>query len=83
MDFFHEAEIKSPWLVPAPKADKSHLQYYTTEARKSANQAPYFEDDAYLTIRRLAKKKLDIEFSAAKDDDLVYAYEIHLLDKDI
>ena len=81
MDFFHEAEIKSPWLVPAPKADKSHLQYYTTEARKSANQAPYFEDDAYLTIRRLAKKKLDIEFSAAKDDDLVYAYEIHLLDK--
>lgn len=81
MDFFHEAEIKSPWLVPAPKADKSHLQYYTTEARKSANQAPYFEDDAYITIRRVAKKKLDIEFRAAKDDDLVYAYEIHLLDK--
>lgn len=81
MDFFHEAEIKSPWLVPAPKDDKSHLQYYTTGVRKSTNQAPYFEDDAYITIRRVAKKKLDIEFRAAKDDDLVYAYEIHLLDK--
>lgn len=81
MDFFRAAEIKSPWLVPAPKADKSHLKYYTTEARKSTNQAPYFEDDAYVNIRRVAKKKLDIEFSAAKDDDLVYAYEIRLLDK--
>lgn len=82
MDFFNEAEIKEPWIVLAPKEDKSHLKFYTTEARTKNNKAPYFPNDAYINIRRVAKKKLDIEFITALDDDLVYAYEVHLLIKE-
>ncbi len=82
LDFFREAEIKYPWIIPTPKIDKSHLKFYTLEARTVNNKAPYFATDAYVNIRRVAKKKLDIEFSTAIDDDLVYAYEVYLLDKE-
>ncbi len=82
MDFFNKAEIKKPWIVPSPKEDKSHLQAYTLEAMSANNKAPYFEKNAAITIKRMTKRMIYFDFDAAKDDDLVYYYEIHLIEHD-
>ncbi len=82
MDFFNKVDLKQPWVVEAPKSDLSHLKAYTYEARSAINKAPYFEPGAAVKIKKLTRTKLDIEFDAAKDDDYVYYYEIHLLEKD-
>ena len=82
MDFFRKTTIKEPWIIPAPQADKSHLKVYDLATREANNTAPYFPEGASVQILGLSKTKLDVEFDTALDDDLVYYYEVHLLDQD-
>ena len=82
MDFFNKAVIKEPWIVPAPKKDNSHLEVYTYEAMAKGNKPPYFSKDAVVEVKEVTARNISIEFEAADDDDLVYYYEIHLLEKD-
>jgi 3',5'-cyclic AMP phosphodiesterase CpdA len=82
LDFTHKEEIKSPWLVPAPKEDKSHLLYYTPEQLKLTfgGEAPYFEEGSY--VQEVSKDNGDyyFKFSQAKDNDLVLSYQISFID---
>lgn len=81
MDFFNKDIIKEPWIIPAPRPDKSHLLPYADTTREAENTAPYFPEGAAAKILGISKTSLEIEFDTALDDDLVYYYEIHLLDK--
>lgn len=82
MDFFNKAEIKQPWIILAPKEDNSHLTKYTLEALSQDNKPPYFEADAGVRFRRITKTNIYLEFDAAKDDDYVYYYEVHLIENE-
>lgn len=82
LDFTREKEIKSPWYIPAPMEDKSHLLYYTPEQLKFTfgKEAPYFEDGSY--VKEVSKDSGDyyFKFSQAKDNDLVLSYQISFID---
>lgn len=82
MDFYNKAQIKHPWVIPAPKEDGSHLNRYTSEAILVNNKAPSFQKGSSVNVSRKGTKQIEISFDAACDDDYVYYYEIHLLDKD-
>lgn len=81
MDFLNKKDIKNPWIIPSPKADKSNLLYYTPEQEASGNTAPYFPAGA--TIKEISKQysKYKFEFTQAKDNDMVRSYEISFYDK--
>ncbi len=76
VDFVKRKQIKDVWIVPAPKADKSHLTYYTAERAKN-NVAPTFASNA-AEIVPLNANKIRIDYSKAIDDDMVYSYAVTL-----
>lgn len=82
MDFYHGKEIKTAWVIPAPKADKSNLKYYTN-LRRLDNSAPNFDAGATVKLDKadLDKGSISLTFSAASDDDMVKGYLISFIDK--
>lgn len=80
MDFANKEDIKSPWIIPAPKADKSHLLYYTPAQEALNKTAPTFDAGATVKITGAAYGALHMQFDTAKDSDLVFCYEISFLD---
>ena len=76
IDFVKKEQIKQPWIIPAPKADKSHLQYYRPE-RGNTTTAPEFESDA-LEVIAASTNSVRVIYPTAKDDDMVYSYRITL-----
>lgn len=76
LDFKMASVIKQPWIIPAPKADKSHLTVYSAETRAAANTAPAFEG----TIEALFKTQteLKVSFPKAVDDDMVFRYTVKI-----
>lgn len=82
MDFYNKSDIKEPWVIPAPKADKSHLNYYSNH-RKLENEAPSFAANASITevSKDMESGKLTISFDAAQDNDMVYSYQLSIVDK--
>lgn len=77
IDFVKRKQIKDVWIVPAPKADKSHLAYYTA-ARADKNHAPFFGSAASMELVPSGTDKARIDYSKAFDDDMVYSYTITL-----
>ncbi|MDR3627586.1 MAG: hypothetical protein P4L45_12165, partial [Ignavibacteriaceae bacterium] len=87
LDFTSNEEIKQPWLIPAPKADKSQLLYYTPaqEAETFGKSAPAFPAGA--TVKEVLKnpkynQKYVVQFTQATDNDMVYSYQISFIDKE-
>jgi len=86
LDFTNKEEIKKPWLIPSPKADKSNLLYYTPvrEAKTFGNTPPVFPDGA--SVKEVLKnagynQKYVFQFTQAKDKDMVYSYQVSFVDK--
>ncbi len=86
LDFANHEVIKQPWLIPAPKKDKSNLLYYTPkrEAEIFGNSAPVFPKGA--SVKEVLKnpkynQKYTIQFTQAKDKDMVYCYQISFIDE--
>lgn len=79
MDFQNKTTIKDPFVLEAPKADKSHLTKYGKDrGDESKNSAPVFSKDA-VTVKDNADTNDDIltvtvNFLAATDDDLIHHY---------
>ncbi len=82
MDFTHNRGIKTPWIIPAPKKDNSHLAYYTPAREKITfgKTAPVFPKNAYIKEVSTAKGLYQFEFTQAKDNDMVYCYEVSFID---
>lgn len=86
MDFANKEEIKKPWIIPSPKIDKSQLLYYTPkqEAETQGNTAPVFPSGSKIEEIVKSDKGLGVyqlQFTQAKDNDMVYSYQISFVDK--
>lgn len=83
IDFHNRKTIGEPWIIPAPKANNSHLKPYSAEERKKVNKAPAFAPDAKVQIHIVQDptELLEISFPKAKDDDVVLSYELTFADK--
>ncbi len=78
MDFYNEGTIKEDWIVPAPKADGSHLKVYGKD--RAENPAPVFGKGG--SVRKNADGTLVLAFAAASDDDLIHDYSVFICDKE-
>lgn len=84
IDFANNEQIKSPWVLPAPQKDRSHLGVYSPERAEGAT-SPYFSEDFNATAfseEADGKKVLVLTFSAARDDDTVHHYTVTLSQED-
>lgn len=83
MDFHNKKTIGEPWILPAPKADNSHLKPYSVEERAKAKHAPCFAPDAKVQIHVVHEpmELLEVSFPKAIDDDVVLSYELTFADK--
>jgi 3',5'-cyclic AMP phosphodiesterase CpdA len=81
IDFTNKKDIKTDWIIPASKSDKSNLLYYTPQQEASNNTAPVFPAGA--TVKELTKEygKYDLMFTQAKDNDMVFSYEVSFIEK--
>jgi 3',5'-cyclic AMP phosphodiesterase CpdA len=84
LDFANKKEIKQPWIIPAPKADKSNLKVYTPEQLKKVfgKTAPVFPAGAVVKSISAdkAKNEVSISFTQAKDNDIVYSYQVSFVE---
>ncbi len=81
VDFAKDEEIKSPWVLPSPQKDRSHLSVYRPERANTAS-TPYFPKDFKANIsfeEKDGKKALLLTFSAAQDADMVHHYTVTLV----
>lgn len=76
-----ESKLDERWLLPAPKADKSHLRYFSKERACT----PVFADNASVTIEdpiiRNSKFTGTVTFDTATCSTLIHRYEINLYDQ--
>lgn len=75
IDMVQKKQIKQPWIIPAPKADKSHLTYYSA-ARGETNTAPTFASAETLDVTAASASSMKVTYPKASDDDMVYSYRI-------
>lgn len=80
IDFAKDAEIAQPWILSAPKADKTHLLAYPQERKTTLASAPTFGSDAKIDASFSSAKSVKITFDTATDDDYVEYYRIELYD---
>ena len=70
-----------PWIIPAPKMDKTHLLKYRDDYRIEHNQAPVFNEDASLVTTTFIQDdahNVRLTLSSADDDQYVEFYQITL-----
>ena len=78
MDFQNHKTIKDPFVIEAPKADKTHLDKYTKD-RANTNKTPVVADNA-ITVSDDNQEvlKVTVKFLAATDDDLIHHYVLEV-----
>ncbi len=77
MNLINGKEIKTPFVIPAPRADRSHLAVYSA-ARAENNTTPVFaQNPASLTVDG---EDIVLRFKAAADDDFTHDYKIVLFE---
>jgi predicted MPP superfamily phosphohydrolase len=85
LDFANKKDIKQPWIIPAPGQDKSHLKVYTYAQQKKefGKTAPVFPSGSVVkeVSSGIVKNEYTISFTQAKDNDLVYSYQVSFIDK--
>ena len=82
MDFQKRTTIKDPFVIEAPKADKSHLEKYGKD-RANNNTAPNLSTEAITIQDNSADPKVDVlnvtvNFLAGTDDDLIHHYVLEV-----
>ena len=83
MDFQSKTTIKDPFVIEAPKADKSHLTKYGKDRGNTENnKAPSLSTSA-ITINDNADTEDDVlsvnlKFLAGTDDDLIHHYLLEI-----
>ena len=76
IDMVKDAQIREAWIIPAPKADNSHLEAYSYK-RGETNAAPVFpQEDFKVSVEGTSIVK--VTYPIASDDGLVYSYRITL-----
>ncbi len=72
-------QFGAPWVLDAPKADKSHLTKYSA-ARAEANKAPVMEGTVpEVSVSLIGGNRVaSLKFAAATDDHFVHHYEIKI-----
>jgi len=76
IDMVKDAQIREAWIIPAPKADNSHLEAYSYK-RGESNAAPVFpKEDFKVSVEGTSIVK--VTYPIASDDGLVYSYRITL-----
>lgn len=73
--------VDTPWIIPAPKADKSHLLPYNDQYRINNNEAPVFDENANVFVTQYTKdgnKGIKVAIPAASDDEYVEYYKVTL-----
>lgn len=77
-DLQHGVQIKTPWVIEAPKEDNSHLLKYSEKVRRRDDMGPVLYGDAYYTQNG---GKINLVFDAfTHETDQVYAYEVQVFD---
>lgn len=79
IDLAKDMVIKTPWYIDAYKADGSSLTRYSKETRLANNRAPQFP--AGIEVIEVSGTELRIDFKSAVDDDMVFYYEIEVLNE--
>jgi len=79
IDLAKDMVIKTPWYIDAYKADGSSLTRYSKETRLESNRAPQFP--AGIEVIEVSGTELRIDFKSASDDDMVFYYEIEVLNE--
>ena len=76
LDFLGQAIIGTPYEIPYPHTDKSHLAKYSSTARAAANQAPVLDADRLqLTTRQVGTSTSStLQWDRASDDEFVHHY---------
>ncbi len=64
-------------MVPAPKADKSHLNQYSAY-RYLTNEAPVFQSGASIDVNYRSADSARLTYSTASDDDMVWYYRLRI-----
>ena len=79
IDLAKDMVIKEPWYIDAYKADGSSLTRYSKETRLANNRTPQFP--AGIEVIEVSSTELRIDFKSAVDDDMVFYYEIEVLNE--
>lgn len=79
IDFRTNEVIGEPWILPAPKTDKSHLFAYPQERKTVYAQAPVWENPT-INATTISKNSVQITFDTATDDSYVHSYLIELFE---
>ena len=79
IDLAQDSVIKKPWYIDAYKSDGSSLTRYSKETRLANNRTPQFP--AGIEVIEVSNTELKIDFKAAVDDDMVFYYEIEVLNE--
>ena len=75
MDFYREREFKQPWVIDVN--DKENWAY--TDTRDQV--APYFTEDAEVTVSAVTETGCRVDFTQAKDDETdVGHYDVEIVD---
>ena len=79
MDFYRSAAIGKPWIIDAPKGDKSHLATYDHVALAAANEAPTLST-LNVEIGELSNDLAPVtaRWAAGSDDEFVHHYSYTL-----
>ena len=79
LDFLGNAVIGTPYEIPYPRADKSHLGRFGN-GRASVNQAPVIDPSQFraVTCKVGICSTTDIEWAKATDDEFVHHYYLVL-----
>ena len=75
LDHLNKSIIKDAWILPAPKADKSHLKVYSPECKFKARK-PEFQKDADFTLEQLEEGvKITIPKAIRNNED-IFRYQV-------
>lgn len=72
-DLKHGVQMKNPWIISAPKEDKSHLETYSERSQRRYDFGPHANGNVET---RFSNGSLEVSFDAFKHDDMVMAYEV-------
>ena len=79
IDIAKDMVIKNPWYIDAYKVDGSSLTRYSKETRLANNRAPQFPSG--IDVVEVSSTELRVDFKAAVDDDMVFFYQIEVLNE--
>lgn len=85
-DFYNEVVLDESWVIPSPKDDNSHLEYYTNKIQNKIDK-PEFDEGASIDIKVNEENPfapVEITFPAAKTTDgnpvLYYSVDIEVVE---